>query len=140
MSPIQKSYLSIRYLVALVAIGAPLTEVELRAAQLPPASEIDAVFAEYDVPGSVGCALGVAYNGELVYKKGYGFANLDWDIPITPTTAFYVGSVAKQFTAAAIALLVDEGKLNLDDDIREYLPEMPIRDPAVTIRQGWCTI
>ena len=135
MSPIQKSYLSIRYLVALVAVGAPLTGVELRAAQMPPASEIDAVFAEYGVPGSVGCALGVAYNGELVYKKGYGFANLDWDIPITPTTAFYVGSVAKQFTAAAIALLVDEGKLNLDDDIREHLPEMPIRDPAVTIRQ-----
>ena len=56
-----------------------------------------------------GCALGVSLDGEIVYKKGYGFANLDWDIPIIPTTAFYTGSVAKQFTAAAIALLADEG-------------------------------
>ena len=134
MSLIQKSYLSIGRLVALVAVVAPFTGVELRAAQMPDASAIDAIFAEYDVPGSVGCALGVSLNGELVYKKGYGFANLDWDIPITSTTAFYTGSVAKQFTAAAIALLADEGKLDLDDDIREYLPEMPMRDPAITIR------
>ena len=58
---------------------------------MPPASEIDAIFAEYDVPGSVGCALGVSLDGELVYKKGYGFANLDWDIPITSTTVFLHG-------------------------------------------------
>ena len=102
---------------------------------MPAAREIDAIFAEYDLPGSVGCALGVSLDGEIVYKKGYGFANLDWDIPITPTTAFYTGSVAKQFTAAAIALLADEGKLDLDDDIRQYLPEMPVRDPAITVRQ-----
>ncbi len=135
MSVLDRSYLSIRHLVALVIVGALSPGVEPLAAQMPPASEIDAIFAEYDVPGSVGCALGVSLNGELVYKKGYGFANLDWHIPITPTTAFYVGSVAKQFTASAIALLADEGKLDLDDDIREYLPEMPVRDPAITVRQ-----
>ena len=138
MSAIRRSRLPMCCLVPLVAVGALFTGVELRAAQaaqIPPASEIDAIFAEYDVPGSVGCALGVSLDGELVYKKGYGFANLDWDIPITSTTVFYTGSVSKQFTAAAIALLADEGKLDLDDDIRQYLPEMPVRDPAITVRQ-----
>ena len=100
----------------------------------PSAQDIDAIFAEFDLPGSVGCALGVVQHGEFLYKKGYGYANLDWDIPITPTTVFYVGSVSKQFTAATIALLEHEGLLSLDDNIREYLPEMPDYDPPVTIR------
>ena len=117
MSPIQRSCLSIRYSVALFVVVSLPASVELRASQtppwMPPAREIDAVFAEFDGPGSVGCALGVARHGELVYTKGYGYANLDWGIPITPTTAFYVGSVAKQFTAAAIALLALQGKLSL---------------------------
>ncbi|UCD25296.1 MAG: hypothetical protein JSW51_05070, partial [Gemmatimonadota bacterium] len=57
-------------------------------AQSPSASQIDSVFAEFDRPGSVGCALGVAQGGEFLYKNGYGYANLDWDIPITPSTVF----------------------------------------------------
>jgi len=104
-------------------------------AQNPTATQIDAIFAEFDHPGSVGCAVGVARNGEFLYQKGYGYANLDWDVPITPSKVFYMGSVSKQFTAAAIALLAHEGKLDLDDDVREYLPEMPRRSPPVTIRQ-----
>jgi len=119
---------------ALALVLLPLT-AEAGAAQDPPPQKIDAIFTEFDHSGSVGCAVGVARNGEFVYKKGYGYANLDWDIPITPSTVFYMGSVSKQFTATAIALLAHEGKLNLDDDIREYLPEMPRRDPPVTIRQ-----
>ena len=119
---------------ALALVLLPLT-AEAAAAQDPPPQKIDAIFTEFDHSGSVGCAVGVARNGEFVYKKGYGYANLDWDIPITPSTVFYMGSVSKQFTATAIALLAHEGKLSLDDDIREYLPEMPRRDPPVTIRQ-----
>ena len=136
MSPIQRSLtaFTIRAFVALVTVGAFSTAAELQAVQTPPASQIDAVFADYDMPGSVGCALGVAQDGEFVYKNGYGYANLDWDIPIPPTTVFYVGSVAKQFTAAAIALLADEGEVDLDADIRTYLPEMPVRNPAITVR------
>ena len=116
-----------------VLVGLMWLAPPLRAQQQPSPRDIDAVFAEYDKPGSVGCALGVARNGEFVYKKGYGFANLDWDIPITPSTVFYVGSVSKQFTAASIALLAHEGKLRLDDDVRRFLPEMPERNPPVTI-------
>jgi CubicO group peptidase (beta-lactamase class C family) len=109
--------------------------VEATHAQSPSPQQIDAVFAEFDRPGSVGCAVGVARNGEFVYERGYGYANLDWDIPITPTTVFYVGSVSKQFTAATIVLLAHEGTFSLDDDIREYLHEMPEHDPPITIRQ-----
>ena len=100
----------------------------------PSPQSIDAIFAEFDRPGSVGCALGIAQGGEFLYKKGYGYANLDWEIPITPTTVLYVGSVSKQFTAATIALLDHEGLLSLGDNIRKHLPEMPEYDPPVTIR------
>jgi CubicO group peptidase (beta-lactamase class C family) len=110
------------------ALAAPVS------GQDPTNQQIDSVFAEFDRPGSVGCALGVARNGEFLDKTGYGYANLDWDIPITATTVFYVGSVSKQFTAAAIVLLSQEGRLSLDDDIREFLPEMPAYDLPVTIR------
>ena len=99
---------------ALALVLLPLT-AEAGAAQDPPPQKIDAIFSEFDHSGSVGCAVGVARNGEFVYKKGYGYANLDWDIPVTPSTVFYMGSVSKQFTAAAIALLAHEGKLDLDE-------------------------
>ena len=119
-------------LLALLANGA---SPHGAAPQQPSPAEVDAVFAEYDESGSVGCALGVARNGKFLYKQGYGYASLDWDIPISATTVFYVGSVSKQFTAASIALLAAEGQVSLDADIRTYLPEMPRRDPAVTVRQ-----
>ena len=97
-------------------------------------SEIDAIFSAWDEPGSPGCALGVVKDGELIYERGYGLANLDWDIPIATDTVFYVGSVSKQFTAAAIALLAGEGAIDLDDDIREYFPEMPGYERPITVR------
>ena len=95
---------------------------------------VDAVFSEWDRVGSPGCALGVIRDGELIYEAGYGFANLDWDIPIDTETVLYVGSVSKQFTAAAVALLVQEGRLSLDDDIRDYFPEMPGYERPITVR------
>ncbi len=122
-----------RSAIAVVLLGLALSACA-DSMQSPSLQEVDAVFASYDAPGSVGCALGVAQNGEFLYRKGYGYANLDWDIPITPATVFYVGSVSKQFTAATIALLAQNGLLSLDDNIRQYLPEMPDYDPPVTIR------
>ncbi len=95
---------------------------------------VDAVFSEWDRAGSPGCALGVIRDGELIYEVGYGLANLDWDIPIDTDTVFYVGSVSKQFTAAAVALLVQEGRVALDDDIRDYFPEMPQYERPITVR------
>jgi len=86
---------------------------------------IDALFASFTAPGSPGCAVGVMRGGQLVHGRGYGLANLEHGIPITPTTTFYIASVSKQFTAMAVALLANEGKLDLDADIHDYLPFVP---------------
>ena len=91
----------------------------------PANPSVDHLFARWDKPDSPGCALGVVRNGRFVYEHGYGMANLDYDIPNAPNLVYYIGSDSKQFTAAAIALLQLRGKLNVSDDIRKYIPEMP---------------
>lgn len=94
---------------------------------------VDAIFAEYDLPGSPGCALGVIREGEFVYQRGYGMANLEYDLPITPDSVFRIGSVSKQFTAMTILLLQEAGELSLDEDIRTYLPAMPDFGEPITV-------
>jgi CubicO group peptidase (beta-lactamase class C family) len=94
----------------------------------------DALFRTWDKDNSPGAALGIFQDGRIIYARGYGMANLDYNIPITPQTVFRVGSVSKQFTAMCIALLVEQGKVALGDDIRKILPEMPVFEPPVTIR------
>ena len=100
----------------------------------PLTDRVDSLFAQWDKPDSPGCALGVIRNGQLIYKRGYGMANLEYNIPISPTSIFWIASTSKQFTAMSIALLARQGKLSLDDDIRKYLPEMPQYQRPVTIR------
>ena len=95
---------------------------------------VDAIFASWDVPGSPGCALAVAQDGNLVYSRGYGYANLDYNIPITPQTVFDVASITKQFNAASLSMLALEGKLALDDNVRKWLPELPEYDSPITLR------
>lgn len=97
------------------------------------ATRVDAVFARFNRPDAPGCAVGVYENGTVAYAKGYGSANIEYGVPITPTTPFISGSVAKQFTAAAIALLVEQGRLSLDDDVRKYIPELPDYGPRITV-------
>ena len=82
-----------------------------------------------------GAIIGVFENGKIEYQKSFGLANLDYDIPITSKTVFDVGSIGKQFTAACIFLLEQQGKLSIDDPIQKYLPEMPVyQEEIVTIR------
>ncbi len=88
-------------------------------------SQVDAIFAEWDRTDSPGCALGVIHGGEIVYAKGYGSANLDLGVALSPTSVLHVASVSKQFTAISTALLAHDGKLSLEDDIRTHVPEMP---------------
>lgn len=95
---------------------------------------VDAIFAPWDKPTSPGAALAIIQDGRIVYEKGYGMANLEAKTPITPETVFYVGSVSKQFTAAAIALLHQRGQLSLDDDVRKYVPELPEYGAPITLR------
>ena len=116
-------------LCALITAGS-----SAEAQQFPPNPKVDRIFAEWDKPDSPGCAVGVVQNGRFIYQRGYGMANLDYDIPNGPEMVYYVGSVSKQFTAAALGLLVLDGKVSLDDDIRKYFPEMPDYGSPITIR------
>ena len=75
----------------------------------------------------------VARGSDVIVSKGYGSANLEWDIPNTPTTKFRLGSITKQFTAASILLLEERGKLKLDDPIKKYVPDAPAAWEAITI-------
>jgi CubicO group peptidase (beta-lactamase class C family) len=95
---------------------------------------VDKVFADWDKPDSPGCAVAVMRAGKIVYERGYGMADLDHSIAITPTTIFHAASLAKQFTAMAILLLEEQGKLKLNDDVRKYVPELSARlAPSITI-------
>jgi CubicO group peptidase (beta-lactamase class C family) len=98
-------------------------------------SRVDALFAGWDRPDSPGCALGVYRDGEIHYARGYGMADLERGVRITPHTVFDIGSTSKQFAAASIVLLAQEGKLSLDDDVRRYVPELPAYSRPITIRQ-----
>jgi CubicO group peptidase (beta-lactamase class C family) len=86
---------------------------------------IDKLFEHWNKPDSAGCALGVIRDGKIIFERGYGMADLEHNAPITPQTVFDIGSIAKQFTALAILLLVQQGKLSLDDDVHRYVPEVP---------------
>ena len=81
-----------------------------------------------------GCAVGVSLNGESVFEKTFGLAEIEHNVPNTAQTVFESGSVAKQFTAAALILLQQEGKLNIDDPVRKYIPELPDYGSTLTIR------
>ncbi|HYY93580.1 MAG TPA: serine hydrolase domain-containing protein, partial [Pyrinomonadaceae bacterium] len=86
---------------------------------------MDALFADFDKKDSPGCALAVIQDGALTYQRGYGMADLDYNVPITPASVFYVASDSKQFTAFSVALLVEQGKVSLGDPITKYFPELP---------------
>lgn len=94
---------------------------------------VDEVFEDLTKTGSPGCALGVYSDGKIVYSKGYGLANLELNVPITPRSVFDIGSTSKQFSAASILLLEKQGKLSLNDDIRKYIPELPDYGQKITI-------
>jgi CubicO group peptidase (beta-lactamase class C family) len=105
----------------------------LARAQADSAARVDSIF-EWSRPGAPGCAVGVARNGRPVLVRAYGLADLEHDVPNTPETVFEAGSVSKQFTAAAVVLLAQQGKLSLDDDVRRYIPEVPNYGTPITIR------
>ena len=98
-------------------------------------ARVDAVFQAMDSTVSPGCALSVMKNGKIIYQRGYGMADLDHNVPITPMTVFHVASMSKQFTAASIFLLAKQGKVSLDDPVRKYISELPDFGTPVTIRE-----
>ncbi len=96
--------------------------------------KLDEVFTPWDSSETPGCAVGVMRDGDLLVQKAYGMADLEHYVPNTPSTIFEAGSVSKQFVTASVILLALEDKLSLEDDIREYLPELPDYGETITIR------
>jgi CubicO group peptidase (beta-lactamase class C family) len=119
-------------LLGVAAVLPVAAQQQARQAQANPA--VDAIFAAYDMPSSPGCALGVYRDGGIIYSRGYGMADLERRVPITPHTVFDIGSTSKQFAAASIVLLAQDGKLTLDDDVRRHIPELPVYERTITIR------
>ncbi|MDQ3699174.1 MAG: beta-lactamase family protein [Gemmatimonadota bacterium] len=91
------------------------------------------MFASFDRRDSPGCALGIIRGRRAIYARGYGMADLERSAPITSRTVFDIGSTSKQFTAASVALLVADGRLSLDDDVRKYVPELPQYGTPITL-------
>jgi len=98
------------------------------------AARTDQVFADLAKPGSPGCAVAVYRGGRIAYARGYGLANLELNVPITPRTVFDIGSTSKQFTSMSILLLAQEGRLSLGDPVQKFVPEVPNYSRPVTIR------
>jgi CubicO group peptidase (beta-lactamase class C family) len=99
------------------------------------AHAVDQLFAQWAGPDSPGASIAIIQNGKIVYSQSYGAANLEHGVPNSPATVFHLGSVSKQFTAFAIYLLVQDGRLSLDDDVRKYLPKLHDFGKVITIRQ-----
>lgn len=95
--------------------------------------KIDYLFQQYNL-NTPGVAVSVVKNGQIVFSKGYGMANLEYNVPITPQTIFHVASVSKQFTAFAVYLCASKGLLSLEDDVRLYIPELPKYDSVIKIK------
>jgi len=98
-------------------------------------ARLDSIFSDFSDPAAPGCALAVVRDGRFAFSRGYGSANLDYGVPIDGRSVFYLASVSKQFTAAAVALAAAEGRISLDDDIRLYIPELPDYGTSITVRQ-----
>ena len=97
-------------------------------------SDIDRLFTGWNRDDAPGVAVGIVRDGSPIYTRCFGLANVEHTVPITDSTVFEIGSITKQFTAFAILLLERDGKLDLDDDIRDHLPELPKYDPPIRIR------
>lgn len=123
--------------VAAVAAGVSCALALEAAGALTPErqAKIDAAFSSFTA-ATPGCAVGVAVGGAVALEKAYGLADLEREAPNRADTIFEAGSIAKQFTAAAILLLARDGKLSLDDPVRRYVPELPDYGAPLTIRHA----
>jgi CubicO group peptidase (beta-lactamase class C family) len=96
--------------------------------------KVDELFKQWDKGGSPGAAIGIFKDGRIIYARGYGIANLEYDLPWTPQTPSRIGSISKQFIGMCIAILAEQGKISLDDNIRKYIPDLPEYDGPVKLK------
>ena len=119
---------------AAVCLLIALAVVTLARQRAAPEDRLDLIFEPWSARGAPGCAVSVMRDDDILFAKGYGNANLEYDVPITPSSVFHVASVSKQFTAMAVALLVADGRVSWDDDIRRHVPELPDFGDTITLR------
>jgi CubicO group peptidase (beta-lactamase class C family) len=129
------------YIIEIIPIdeNEPKGKYELSILKIKPKAkthdeQVDEVFMNWDTKNTPGAAVAVVKGGKVIFKKGYGLAHLEYDIPIGPSTVFHIASVSKQFTVFSTLLLEKQGKLSLDDDIRKYIPEVPYFGKTITLR------
>jgi CubicO group peptidase (beta-lactamase class C family) len=124
----RKTSLAVVFSLVSSALGANLVS--------PPdaRAKIDKIFERYDHTNSPGCVAGATIDGGTVLSSAYGMADLEHGIALAPESILEPGSIAKQFTAAAVLLLAQQGKLSLDDPVRKYIPEVPDYGSPITIR------
>ncbi|HEX5709187.1 MAG TPA: serine hydrolase domain-containing protein, partial [Pyrinomonadaceae bacterium] len=118
-------FLQISFMVAALLVGTPTYAQDKT-------GEIDKIFNSA-TPATPGCSVAVSQRGKLVVNRAYGSADLERDVPLSPNSVFDIGSVRKQFVAAAVLLLVEDGKLSLTDDIRKHFPELPDYGHKITV-------
>lgn len=120
--------------MVLLALSSAIAQVPDKAAVVAGAERAFEKAAKTNPMPAPGCSVGVSLNGQSVFEKAFGLAEMEHNVANTEKTIFESGSVAKQFTAAALVLLQQDGKLKIDDDVRKYIPELPEYDKAITIR------
>jgi CubicO group peptidase (beta-lactamase class C family) len=117
-----------RYILALLVVSTVASADGL-------ADRVDVIARDALTRPVAGISIAIARDGKVVFARGYGFANLDHAVAVTPDTVFHIASVSKNILAATIVQLADEGKLSLDDDVTKYVPEAPTHGKHVTLRQ-----
>ena len=124
---------SVRRTAFLLALASLLTWSALAQSQVPALGTLDAfvdsVMKEWKVPG---LAVAAIKNGDVVLARGYGFRNVQSQLPVTPRTLFAIGSNSKSFTVTVLGMLNDEEKIDWDKPVREYLPDFRLHDPVAT--------
>jgi len=131
----ENTSLSIRFIslmlliTAFVSVDAAAQKINTK--QLT--AEYDRMLSEKFRQGETGCAALVAKDGQIIYKKAFGMADLELNVPMQPDMVFRIGSMTKQFTAVAILQLMEQGKLSLQDDITKYIPDYPTHGYNITI-------
>jgi len=96
--------------------------------------QVDELFKQWDRNDSPGAALGIFKDGRIIYARGYGVANLEYSLPWTPQTPSRTGSISKQFVGMCIAILAEQGKLSLDENIQTYFPDWPDYNGQITLK------
>ena len=120
--------------IAALALGQPVSaQAPAQTADKDLGAQVDKLLSDVYKPGQPGAAVLVKKQGKVILRKGYGLANLELNVLIEPDMIFRLGSITKQFTAVAVLMLAEEGKLSFQDEITKFLPDYPTQGKKITV-------